>query len=72
MTRKEFLIVVAQRSGRKPATVAQYIYMAKFQPAAFKQEGHLRRPDFSMNQVQAAVDLVLRKNEEPETADAEV
>ncbi len=61
MTRKEFLIVVGSKAGRKPATVAQYLYHAKFQAAAYKLVGHLRHPDFSLNQVQAAVDLVLRK-----------
>ncbi len=62
MTRQEFIIVVGAKAGRKPATVAQYIYSHKFQPAAFKADPnrpHLRRPDFSLNQIQPCVDLVL-------------
>ncbi len=62
MTRKEFLIVVGQKAGRKPATVEQYLYSHGFKAAAYKMIGHIRRPDFSLNQVQPAVDLVLRKD----------
>lgn len=59
MTRKEFIVVVAAKTGRKPSTVAQYIYIKGFKAAAYKMKGHIRRPDYSLNQVQAACDMVL-------------
>lgn len=63
MNRKEFHIVVGQKLGLKPNTVAAYLSTHRFKAAAYEMKGHVQCPRFSFNQIQTAVDLIKNERE---------